>query len=148
MNRVLRRNLRYYNTLTPFHVIKYKGIQYTTCRDFKHISRHKGLRQVIHNPDDSSRFMALETPNPFKSQTEVMYYEVPSTEENRLDLIAYKFLGSAQYSWIIAYFNGIEDGFTVNEGQRLAIPKSISSLFNKGEVLASVSPYALNLGSE
>lgn len=92
--------------------------------------------------------MALETTNGFETKTEVQYYDVLAVEENRLDLIAEKFLGSAQYSWVIAYFNHIEDGFSVREGQRLKIPKSISSLFTSGEILASVPPTMLNLGSE
>lgn len=137
-----------YNTLVPYKVIKHTGIQYSTCREFDHISRYKGLRQVIHDPDSFNRFMTLETPNPFMSSTEVQFYDVPAHEENRLDIIAHKFLGCASYSWVISYFNNIEDGFTVREGQRLKIPKSISSLFSKCEILAPVSALQLNLGTE
>ena len=97
---------------------------------------------------DSDRFIALETVNAFTTQCEVTYYTVPAHEENRLDVIAYKTLGSAQYSWVIAYFNQLEDGFSVREGVVLAIPKNISSLFNTGEILASVSALQLNLGRE
>ena len=140
--------MKFYNTLIPYEVLEHKGIQYTTCKAYDHISRYKGLRQVIHNPSYSDRFIALEPPNSFSTKTDVLYYDVPATEENRLDIIAFKYLGSAQYAWVIAYFNGIEDGFTVREGQRLVIPKSISSLFNKGEILASVPPLQLNLGTE
>lgn len=138
----------YYNTLIPFKVIKHYGIHYTVCRDFKHISRHKGLRQVVHLPDEPDRFMTLETPNAFTTNAPAHYYTVPLVEENRLDLIAYKFLGSAQYSWIIALTNGIEDGYTVHEGQRLIIIKDFTQLFNKGEILASIPAFSLNLGSE
>ena len=42
----------------------------------------------------------------------------------------------------------LEDGFSVREGMKLAIPKNISQLFNKGEILASISPLTLNLGRE
>lgn len=140
--------MKIYNTLTPYNTVEYGGIQYTTCRDYSHISRYKGLRQVIHNPNSFDRFITLETPNSFESSIDVIFYDVPSTEENRLDIIANRFLGSASYSWIISYFNGIEDGFTVREGQRLKIPKNVSSLFNKGEILASVPALQLNLGTE
>lgn len=136
------------NTLTPYKELEHGGIQYTTCRDYGHISRHKGLRQVVHGPNSSDRFIALETPNPFVTSTDVIYHDVKSHEENRLDLIAYQYLGAASYAWVIAYFNEIEDGFTIREGQRLAIPKSLSSLFNKGELLAPISALQLNLGSE
>lgn len=136
------------NTLVPYREVEHIGIQYSTCRDYEHISRHRGLRQLVHGPDSRERFIALETSNPFLSNTEVVYHEVKAHEENRLDLIANMYLGSPTYSWVIAYFNSIEDGFTAREGQKLAIPKSISSLFNKGEMLAPVSALQLNLGEE
>ena len=141
--------MRWYDTLRPYDVLEHKGIQYGVCRDFNHISRYRRLRQVVNNPQDQQdRFITLETPNPFETNTAVTYYEVPEYETNRLDVIAYKTLGSAMYAWAIAYFNGIEDGFTVHAGQKLKIPTTITQLFEKGECLASVSPNTLNLGSE
>ena len=142
--------MRYYDTLRPYKVLEYNGIQYTTCRDYSHISRYRGLRQVIHSPTvPEDRILALETANPFTtSNTSVLHYEVTGDEANRLDIIANNTLGSAQYAWIIAYFNNIEDGYTVRQGQKLKIPKSVYDLFNSGEILQSVSPYMLNLGSE
>ena len=141
-------NVEWYNTLRPYDQIPYSGIQYTTCVDYKHISRYKSLRQVIHNSDNDDRFIALETVNAFKTNLDIQYYTVPSHEENRLDIIANRFLGDAQYSWIIAYFNRIEDGYTCREGQVLAIPKNVSSLFNSGELLQTIPATYLNLGTE
>lgn len=138
----------YYDTLVPYQTIEHTGIQYNVCYDFDHISRYKGLRQLTHNPGDEDRFITLETPNPILSNAKFNYYDVPRMEENRLDLIAYKFYGSAQYSWIVAYFNGIEDGFTVSEGQRLRILENFTDLFNNGELLAAIPALQLNLGSE
>ena len=141
--------MKFFDTLVPYDVLEHNGIQYGVCRDYQHISRYRRLRQVIHSPAImEDRFVALETPNPFETHSDVTYYEVPSHEENRLDIIAYKFLGSAQYAWTLAYFNGIEDGYTVHEGQKIMIPKSFTQLFNKGEILAAVSPLTLNLGTE
>lgn len=138
-----------YNTLKPYSVIPYEGIAYGYCVDYGHISRYQNLRQITHNAyTEDSRFVTLETVNPFSSNVELNYYVVPAHEENRLDVIAYKTLGSAQYSWVIAYFNGIEDGFTVREGTRLAIPNAITDLFNNNELLSTISPLALNLGTE
>lgn len=136
------------NTLTPYREVEHVGIQYTTCRDYSHISRHRGLRQLVHGPNTDDRFISLETPNAFHTNVNVIYHVVRADEENRLDLLAYRYLKDATYAWVIAYFNGIEDGFTIREGQRLAIPESISSLFSKGEVLAPVSALQLNLGQE
>lgn len=138
----------YYDTLQPYGVVEHTGIEYTVCRDFNHISRYKGLRQIVHNPHEPDRFITLETPNPLITNARFRYYDVPATEENRLDLIAYKFFGSAQYSWVISYFNGIDDGFTVVEGQRLKILDNFTDLFSKGELLASIPALQLNLGTE
>lgn len=138
-----------YNTLIPYKILDYGGIEYNVCRAYNHISRYKGLRQVAHNPESSQdRFLSLETPNAFYSNVDVQFYEVPAYRENRLDLISQEFLGSAHYAWVIAYFNQIEDGFTVRAGQTLKIPKSLTSLFNDREILASIPATQLNLGSE
>ena len=138
-----------YDTLHPYDKLIYTPIQYTVCRDYDHLCRHRSLRQVVHDPSsEENRFIALETPNPFISNVEVTYYEVPLTKENRLDLIAEELLGSVQYRWVIAYFNKIEDGFSCREGQILICPKNISVLFNKGEVLSPINPLQLNLGTE
>lgn len=139
----------YYDTLIPYKVIPYDGIDYTVCRNFDHISRYKGLRQVVHNPTDTAeRFITLETVNALTSNASYRYYTVPTSEENRLDLIAYKFYGSPNYSWVISYMNNIEDGFTVYEGQKIKILDSFSDLFAQGEILASIPPMSLNLGCE
>ena len=138
-----------YDTLIPFDEIEYQGIQYMVCRDFDHISRYRGLRQVVHNPKSlTDRIVTLEIPNKFETKVDTIYHEVTQDETNRLDLVAYRTLGSAQYGWVIAYFNGIEDGFTINPGQTLRIPKQFTSLFEAGEVLAPITPFKLNLGSE
>lgn len=139
----------YYDTLIPYSTVDYGGIEYTVCRDFKHISRYKGLRQVVHSPTDTDkRFIALETVNSFNSKAKYSWYEVLPTEQNRLDLIAKKFYGSAQYSWVIAYMNRIEDGFSIYPGQKIMILDNFMDLFSSGELLASIPAMILNLGSE
>ena len=136
------------NTLTPYKILDRTAIQYSVCKDYSHISRYRGLRQVIHDPTSTYRETTLESPNPFTTNLAVSYYEVPQRYENRLDLIARDTLGSAQYAWVLAYFNRIEDGFTAMPGQKLLIPKSISALFNSGEVLQSIPATKLNIGEE
>lgn len=134
----------------PYKKLKHKGIDYSCCRDFDHISRYRGLRQVIHSPDDTDdRLLSLESPNPFETEgLPVVYHEVEHDEINRLDLIADRYLGSAQYSWVISYFNSISDGFSCNLGQKLIIPTSVTSLMSSGELLQNVIALKLNLGSE
>ena len=134
----------------PYKEIEFDGIVYSTCVDYEHISRYRNLRQVINCPSDiDNQCVTLETPNPFITNSEIIYHEVTMPEENRLDLIAKEELGSASYSWVIAYYNKIEDGYTVREGQRLIIPKAgITQLLNQGEILAPVTALKLNLGEE
>lgn len=132
----------------PYTEVEHRGIAYSVCKDFNHISRYRNLRQVVHNPNDIDRYVTLETSNAFTSHTDVVYHDVTVNEENRLDLIAQQYLGSATYGWVIAYFNHIEDGYTVLEGQRLAIPRSVTALFDKGEILEPRTALVLNLGEE
>lgn len=138
------------DTLAPYEELDRKGIQYTVCRDYDHISRYRSLRQVVHCPEDTEdRFMALEVPNKItESNVDFLYHEVEPDEEDRLDVIAYKNLGSASYAWVIAYFNGIEDGYTARPGQVVKIPKTISSLMTSGNIMQSVPALQLNLGYE
>lgn len=141
--------MRYLNSTTEaYQEIKRDEIQYTYCRDFSHVSRYRGLRQVIHQGQSPDRYIALESPNAFETHTNVTYYTVPAHLENRLDIIAKELLGSPDYKWVIAYFNGILDGFTVHEGMVLQIPKTVSSLFESGEILQPIPAIRLNLGSE
>lgn len=132
----------------PYTTIKHDGIVYSTCHDYNHISRYRDLRQVVHCPNTVNRYLTLETVNPFVTHTTVKYHEVTVAEENRLDLIAQNELGSATYGWVIAYFNKIEDGYTVREGQRLIIPNSITQLLDSGEILAPIPATTMNLGEE
>ncbi len=132
----------------PYKEIVHEGIVYAPCKEFNHISRYRNLRQVVHCPDAVERYTTLETVNPFITHTTVKYHEVTSLEVNRLDFIAEQELGSATYAWVIAYFNSIEDGYTINEGQRLIIPESVTSLLSNGEILAPIAYTQLNLGEE
>lgn len=136
------------NTTTPYYTIPHTEIQYCTCRDYSHISRYSCLRQVAHNLDSPNRFVALETVNPFTSSCPVRYHTVTADEEDRLDLLAHTYLGSATYAWVIAQFNNLPDGFTIHEGQKLAIPYNVSALMSSGEILAPVPAMKLNLSSE
>ena len=136
------------DTYSPYKVVERDRIQYTYCADYNHISRYRALRQVVHQGQSDDRFIALETTNPISSSVSMTRYTVPAHLENRLDLIAEEHLGSATYAWIIAYVNRIQDGYTVIEGTELAIPVSVTSLFESGQLLEPVQVTKINLGSE
>jgi len=140
-----------YDTLIPYKEIEYNGITYSNCEEYSHVSRYRCLRTVNHvKSDRKSHFISLETPNNIHANIEVIYYIVRAEEENRLDIISNKYLGSAEYTWVLSYINEIHDGYTVHEGQKIMIPasKSVTALFETGEMLASVNPLLFNLGEE
>lgn len=140
-----------HDTTKPYKVVDYHGIEYTTCKEFDHISRYKRLRQVIHYLSDKGtpRYITLELQNHYDYENlAVEYYQVTVDRENRLDLISYDYFGTTAYRWVIAYINNILDGFTCYEGQLLMIPTSIYDLFKDGSVLSSVPVTSLNLGTE
>lgn len=133
----------------PYKEVEYEGIAYSVCREYNHISRYRNLRQVVIAPNSLDRYITLETVNAITTnKLDIIYHVVELREENRLDLIADKYLGSATYGWVIAYFNQIEDGYTVREGQTIIIPKTITSLLCNGEILAPVTALRLNIGEE
>ena len=140
--------MEFFDTIHPYDEIKRDDIQYTYCCNYSHVSRYRGLRQVVHQGISGKRYVALETPNSYNMDSDVSYYIVPADKENRLDLIAKEFLGSASYKWVIAYYNKIEDGFSCPEGTKLAIPKTITSLMETGQILSPIPAIKLNLGSE
>ena len=141
--------MKVYNTLTPYKELDVEPLQYGVCRDFDHLSRYRGLRQVVHNVATSEQFVTLETPNSFRSNlTNCKVHTVTYSEQNRLDVIANKYLGSSSYAWVISYMNHIEDGYTVREGQKLVIPNSITDLMQNHEFLSSIPAMQLNLGVE
>ena len=138
-----------HDTTKPYKEVEYKGIEYTVCKEFDHISRYKRLRQVIHYLEGTQRFKTLEVQNSYDyDDIKIEYYIVTVETENRIDLISYKYFGTTSYSWIISYINQIYDGYTVFEGQVLMIPVNLSDLFKSGCVLSAVSPTSLNLGTE
>lgn len=138
-----------HDTTRPYEEVDYHGIEYTVCKDYDHLSRYKRLRQVIHLLENNDRFITLETQNDYSyKDLNIEYYEVTTITENRLDIISYNYFGTSAYSWIIAYINGIADGYTVFEGQMLMIPTALSDLFKSGCILSAVSPTSLNLGTE
>ena len=121
-----------YNTVTPYKVLPHKRILYNPCHDYDHISRYKGLRQITHITENNDRFMTLEGPNAFTTNSDVNIYDVPTYMENRIDLIANQHLGAASYGWIISNFNDIEDNFTVielAEEETIVAPDTVELLY-------------------
>lgn len=123
-------------------------IRYTVARDFNYLSRYRMLRQIIIGEGTSNPVVVFEYPNKFTTSSTLQYHEVLPEEADRLDLLAYRLLGSVDYSWILAFINNIQDSYTVSNGFNLAYPSSVSDLLKSGEFFAPVSPISMNLGTE
>lgn len=50
------------------------------------------------------------------------YHTVEAQEASRLDLVAYRYYGTASLWWVIALASGIDDQFFVRAGDRVRIP--------------------------
>lgn len=136
-----------HDTTSPYDSVPYEGIEYSTCKDFDHISRYRRLRQIVHYLETPDRFTTLELQNGYDySGMEFDYYVVGEDRENRLDLVSYDYYGTPSYAWAIAYVNGIEDGYSVMSGRTLKMPKVVTELFKNGSVLSAVPATSLNLG--
>jgi hypothetical protein len=122
-----------------------RRIRYLNPFDFRHISRYRGLRQIV---DIDNNHISLESTNPWQSRLPVRWHTVTQKQENRLDIIAKDIYGSEMYSWVVVRMNNISDGFTVNAGTKIAVIDNFFDLINKGEILAAIPPFTLNLRQE
>lgn len=98
----------------------------------KALSRYKNLYRLV----DSDNNTYIETPDrlQIKSTNRDSFYCVERGYEDRLDLISFKFYGTALLWWVIAEVNGIDNPLLVSSGTVLRIPP-ISSLYGDGGVL-------------
>jgi len=111
-------------------------MRYAKPRVYSNLSRYSIYRQII----DSNNDTYLETANQYvikTSETDV-YHEVQPNEENRLDIIAYKYYNNAEYFWVIAMANSIVDPFVIKRGDILRIPALSSLMEWKGPLYGRV----------
>jgi hypothetical protein len=109
-------------------------MKYIKPRRYVKISRYRIYRQIIDDNND----IYLETTNQVKIDDSKYdkYHEVEKSEENRLDIISYKYYNTPEYYWIIAMANNIVDPFVIKAGDVLRIP-NFYSLMNWNGVLSS-----------
>lgn len=108
-------------------------MQYANPRGYGgSISRYSTLRQII-DIDTNARVETFNQVGVEKSNQDV-YHTVLTEEENRLDLIAYRYYHDGSMGWAIALANEIVDPFVIKIGTVLRIPP-IQSLYVRGGVL-------------
>ena len=102
---------------------------YLEPRNFNHISRYRQYYQIA---DIDNNVTYLESSNPIKINSKnSVFHVVADSEEDRLDIIAKKYYGSASMYWVIAMANNLIDPTTVLSGTVLEIP-SYESLYENG----------------
>ena len=120
------------------YVHKYKNkidtstdISYAPNTDYPHVSRYAILRKIKNQKENVSY---LETQNARYPEDSSMdqYHVVSPGEENRLDIIAYKYYNDASLYWAIALANNIFDTYTIPVGTSLRIP-ALATLNNPGQ---------------
>lgn len=97
------------------------------------ISRYRNMWRVLDDQGDfyQESYDTIEIP---KSSSDRLH-EVGAGEENRLDLISYKYYNTPLLWWVIAEASGIVNPFDVPVGTRLRIPSNQTLYGNKGVLL-------------
>lgn len=106
-------------------------MMYAKPRLYSYMSRYTIYRLIV---DDNEAYDETVNVTPIPESDNDKYHEVLLEEENRLDIIAYKYYNDASFSWIIAMANNIIDPFFIKRGTVLRIP-DFSSLFQYDSVL-------------
>lgn len=111
----------------------FEQLEYLPTVSYSNACRYKNLRTLkdeetgkIHHESWSQQVI--------EETTEDTYVTVTNETENRLDMIAYTYYGSARYWWVVALANYIKDPFDVKVGMTLRIPPLLS-LYKSGGVL-------------
>ena len=108
-------------------------LEYLPAISYKNACRYKNLRTI---KDEETGKIHHESWNQkvIDSSTDDTYVTVTNETENRLDILAFNYYGSARYWWVIALANYIIDPFEVPAGSVLRIPPLLS-LYKSGGVL-------------
>ena len=107
---------------------------YLSPRLYPNESRYTNIRRL--QDEDTKNIYDENWIQKFIDESnEDTYFVVTQREENRLDIIADDYYGTARYWWVIALANYIIDPFTLSIGTKLRIPPLLS-LYNRGGVLS------------
>jgi len=86
------------------------------------LSRYRNLKVI-----DGKYFETSNFPSQDKLDA-IATYSVVANKFDRLDNLAFKYLGAGEYWWVIALINNLEWAFTFEEGQILKIPINIEDV--------------------
>ena len=102
----------------------YIKAQYVVPYSLENNSRYKHRDELL--LEDKALIKATSSPVdmgiiPYEG---LIFHTVTSAEENRIDIIATKFYGSASMYWVICMANNISDPLDLPAGRILALPAS------------------------
>jgi hypothetical protein len=86
------------------------------------IKRYSQFAETLYTPDDNTPYLSGLPFMSYLYTGEIVYHTVEQNEENRLDLIAYKFFQDPSYWYPIALYNSLYDPLCLPIGTELAIP--------------------------
>lgn len=86
------------------------------------ISRYRSVKAL-----DDKFYETMEFPSK-KDLDSIETFRVRVANFDRLDNLAFKYLGSGEYWWIIAIVNDLDWAFSFEEGQILKIPVSVEDV--------------------
>lgn len=115
-------------------VVKTPIISYDNANQEYHTSnsRYQILRVLT---CDGVRYLETQNQKFIPESSDDSYHVVEADEENRLDIISYKYYGSPVYWWAIAMANEFIDPFIVNAGIMIRIPSLMSLSDYRNEIL-------------
>lgn len=94
------------------------------------VSRYHNLRRI--RDDQGDEYVESYESIEFPERSDDQYHLVEPGEENRIDLISYKFYGTALLYWVILEASGIDDPYDIPAGTTLRIPSRQSLYGYKG----------------
>ena len=105
----------------------YEQLEYLPKINYKNVCRYKNLRTL---QDETGKIYHETWFQKFINKSNAdEYFIVTKIEEDRLDIISYKYYNTPKYWWVIAMANDIIDPLCVRRGTILRIPK-FNSLFD------------------
>lgn len=85
------------------------------------ISRYRNQNII-----DNKYYETFDFPN--FDKTKISTFSIRITDADRLDTLAFKYFGSGEYWWIIAWWNDISWSFDFTSGMIIEIPTNIDEI--------------------
>ena len=89
-------------------------------REIEYATRYSRYRESTRVLDDDGEWLTTPEPLATHPRPDDRFHIIE--EEDRLDVLAHRYLGDMRFWWVIAEFNDIAFGFDLPVGKKLRIP--------------------------